>query len=153
MARELIGEDTPAWAWIGFNLLAWLAMTLISPFYSGAGFGLYLNRRTELEAWDIELTFRRLRQRLLGSAYALLLAGIALVLVLPAGEALADEPAASCPVPFDDPMGPDAERLLSQPLTSKAAQDVVESVDTGGRAQLRRLGCGGVPWIGRGGHE
>ncbi len=61
---SLIGEETPAWAWIGLNLLGWLAMTLISPFYSGAGFGLYLNRRTQLEAWDVEIAFRRMRERL-----------------------------------------------------------------------------------------
>ncbi len=61
---SLIGDETPAWAWIGFNLLAWGAMTLIGPFYSGAGFGLYLNRRTQLEAWDVEIAFRRLRERL-----------------------------------------------------------------------------------------
>ncbi len=61
---SLIGDDTPAWAWIGFNLLAWGAMTVIGPFYSGAGFGLYLNRRTQLEAWDVEIAFRRLRERL-----------------------------------------------------------------------------------------
>ncbi len=63
-AWALIGTDTPVWASIGLNLLAWGAMTLIGPFYSGAGFGLYLNRRTRLEAWDVEIAFRRLRERL-----------------------------------------------------------------------------------------
>ncbi len=32
---------------------------LIEPFYVAAGFALYLNRRVELEAWDIEQEFRR----------------------------------------------------------------------------------------------
>jgi hypothetical protein len=39
---------------------------VIAPFYVAAGFALYLARRTELEAWDLELQFRRfagLRQR------------------------------------------------------------------------------------------
>ena len=40
-----------------------LAMSLIAPFYVAAGFGLYLTRRTELEAWDIEIAFRRLMGR------------------------------------------------------------------------------------------
>jgi hypothetical protein len=31
----------------------------LEPFYVAAGFGLYLNRRVELEAWDIEQEFRR----------------------------------------------------------------------------------------------
>lgn len=63
-----------------------LAMSLIAPFYVAAGFALYLTRRTELEAWDIEIAFRRLigRKRdgrqapaggLSGKAAALLLCG------------------------------------------------------------------------------
>ncbi|WP_428608011.1 DUF4129 domain-containing protein [Sedimenticola sp.] len=40
-----------------------LAMSLIAPFYVAAGFALYLTRRTELEAWDIEIAFRRLINR------------------------------------------------------------------------------------------
>lgn len=31
----------------------------LEPFYVAAGFGMYLNRRAELEAWDIEQEFRR----------------------------------------------------------------------------------------------
>lgn len=31
----------------------------LEPFYVASGFGLYLNRRVELEAWDIEQEFRR----------------------------------------------------------------------------------------------
>ncbi|PVZ68257.1 DUF4129 domain-containing protein [Pelagibaculum spongiae] len=45
------------------NVLWWLVIGLLSPFYSAAGFSLYLNRRTKLEAWDIELSFRKLQQR------------------------------------------------------------------------------------------
>ena len=36
-----------------------LAVLFLEPFYVGAGFGMYLNRRAELEAWDIEQEFRR----------------------------------------------------------------------------------------------
>jgi hypothetical protein len=35
-----------------------LLVLLIEPFYVGAGFAMYLNRRVELEAWDIEQEFR-----------------------------------------------------------------------------------------------
>ncbi|BBB25956.1 hypothetical protein [Amphritea japonica] len=41
-----------------------LCMSLIAPFYVAAGFALYLNRRSELEGWDIEINFRRTRERL-----------------------------------------------------------------------------------------
>ena len=36
-----------------------LAVLFVEPFYVAAGFGMYLNRRAELEAWDIEQELRR----------------------------------------------------------------------------------------------
>lgn len=59
------------------NLLTWNlteaicyvgAVSLIEPFYVAAGFSLYLNRRTILEGWDIEIQLRRLSNRLLSAA-------------------------------------------------------------------------------------
>ena len=53
-----------------------LAFAALEPFHVAAGFGLYLNRRVQLEAWDLELAFRRLGQRLragLGRVVATLL--------------------------------------------------------------------------------
>lgn len=61
----LVTDVTPTSQFI-INAVAYLAMSCIEPLYVGAGFGLYLNRRTELEAWDIELAFRRLADRLAG---------------------------------------------------------------------------------------
>jgi len=77
--RDVLGrawamlKEAPAWLGLLSNTLAWIATGLIEPFYVGAGFGLYLNRRTEVEAWDIELALRRLRDRLLRGAAPLLL--------------------------------------------------------------------------------
>jgi hypothetical protein len=36
-----------------------IVIIALEPFYVASGFGLYLNRRVELEAWDIEQEFRR----------------------------------------------------------------------------------------------
>jgi len=36
-----------------------LAVAFLEPFYAAAGFAMYLNRRAELEAWDIEQELRR----------------------------------------------------------------------------------------------
>jgi hypothetical protein len=36
-----------------------MAVMLLEPFYVAAGFAMYLNRRVQLEAWDIEQEFRR----------------------------------------------------------------------------------------------
>ena len=35
-----------------------MAVAVVEPFFVGAGFAMYLNRRVELEAWDIEQEFR-----------------------------------------------------------------------------------------------
>jgi hypothetical protein len=43
--------------------VAYLAFSVIEPLYVAAGFALYLTRRTQLEAWDVDLAFRRLRHR------------------------------------------------------------------------------------------
>lgn len=41
-----------------------LSCTLLAPFFVSSGFMLYLSRRVELEAWDLEIGFKRLRKRL-----------------------------------------------------------------------------------------
>jgi hypothetical protein len=48
----------PGHAWV--RTLEYATVVLfLEPFYVAAGFGMYLNRRVELEAWDIEQEFRR----------------------------------------------------------------------------------------------
>ena len=78
-AWAMITEVPPAWALIALNFVDWLAAAFIEPFYIGAGFGLYLNRRTQLEAWDLEIAFRRMRKRLQAAGGGLLLALVALL--------------------------------------------------------------------------
>lgn len=58
------GSDIEYWLSLGDLLFQVLAIMLIEPFYVAAGFALYLNRRTQLEAWDIEIAFRSMGTRL-----------------------------------------------------------------------------------------
>jgi hypothetical protein len=60
----------PFW-WVAVCHLVGMVFTEI--FYVGAGFGMYLNARTLLEGWDIEVTFRSLRERLVKMGMAGLL--------------------------------------------------------------------------------
>jgi hypothetical protein len=47
-------------AWQALSTAAYAAIVLVlEPFYVAAGFAMYLNRRVELEAWDVEQEFRR----------------------------------------------------------------------------------------------
>jgi hypothetical protein len=58
----------PEWyLWAGNGIYA-MAIALIEPMYAAAGFALYINSRTHLEGWDIEVTFRRMSGRLTASA-------------------------------------------------------------------------------------
>ncbi|MBD7923149.1 DUF4129 domain-containing protein [Xanthomonas bonasiae] len=115
-AWALVGEENPAWADIGLNAFGWLGMTLIEPFFVGAGFGLYLNRRTEIEAWDVEMALRRLRDRLGGAAPLLL----ALVLLGAPGAALRAQSAAPG---SEGPVATDPHALPPAPATAPSQAD------------------------------
>jgi hypothetical protein len=65
---SLPGHQSAAVPWLtgGSNSAMWMAtlvyaavVLLVEPFYVGAGFTMYLNRRVQLEAWDVEQEFRR----------------------------------------------------------------------------------------------
>ncbi|HEU4951118.1 MAG TPA: DUF4129 domain-containing protein [Holophagaceae bacterium] len=92
-----------------FYLMPILATAILEPFYVAGGFGLYLNRRVQLEAWDLDLAFRQLGRRLLTGAgrgaavlalAAGLLAGGVLRAAVPGGVAEAPAPQAQAPKPL-----------------------------------------------------
>jgi len=79
---DKFGDLTLVGEWIA-ALSAFVAMTLVMPFHTMAGFALYLNRRIELEAWDIEISFRSLASRKRATASPSgLLASLVFVLAL-----------------------------------------------------------------------
>ncbi|MCL2875186.1 MAG: hypothetical protein FWF12_02610 [Betaproteobacteria bacterium] len=61
---DFVFVGMPFWFKLACGLIFLLTVGIIEPFYVAAGFTLYLNRRTELEGWDIELGFRTLAARL-----------------------------------------------------------------------------------------
>jgi uncharacterized protein DUF4129 len=84
-------------------LLGAAAVCLTEPLYVAAGFTLYLQRRTHLEGWDIELRFRQLTERVAAAAAA---ATLALCLAIgPVHEARAEakDPAAEIRSVLADP--------------------------------------------------
>lgn len=116
--QSLIAAGTQDWQWLEHLTNAFYVLVLIvwEPIYVACGFSLYLNRRTVLEAWDIERVFRQLRKRLNGASVALLLT---IMLAMPnAQHAWAAESA----------MTPDSPRLLEQPLTSQASRDSIKAI-------------------------
>ena len=62
--KEIFASGLPDWyAWMIYGA-AVFSYLVIGPLYVASGFSLYLNRRTLLEGWDIELGFRRMVERL-----------------------------------------------------------------------------------------
>lgn len=55
---RLLSEDNLAVAFASAAAYA-LVVAFLEPFYVAAGFALYVNRRVELEAWDVEQELRR----------------------------------------------------------------------------------------------
>lgn len=87
---SLLTVEPPAWAQFALHAVVWGATSLIEPFYIGAGFGLYLNRRAQIEAWDVEIALRRMRTRLAATTTVLLLAvGFASWLPMPSSAQVA----------------------------------------------------------------
>jgi hypothetical protein len=58
LSELFTGEVSSPFA-LATNLTYILAIGFVEPFYVAAGFAMYLNRRAQLEAWDIEQEFRR----------------------------------------------------------------------------------------------
>jgi Domain of unknown function (DUF4129) len=121
--------ETPKWADLALNFVYYVGVVAISPFYVGAGFAAYLNRRTQLEAWDIEIAFKRIASRFKAVSSA-----IALCCVLASGigmshHAIAEETETNTtkaedikvdkPKPLQELMG---DRYKAQP---KSAADAV----------------------------
>lgn len=83
-----------------FSLLGLFAVSAASvtePLYIASGFSLYLNRRAELEAWDVELRFRSLAERRSRAATATRAIVVTLVLLALATTAMRAQGASSAP--------------------------------------------------------
>lgn len=121
-------KDSPPWLTLASNVAAWLATALIEPFYIGAGFGLYLNRRTEIEAWDIELALRRLRARLLrGVAPVLLLCALGAAWPLAArAQAPAQRAAEAASANDDVPRATRAQVFGTTPADERGLREAVK---------------------------
>jgi Domain of unknown function (DUF4129) len=77
ISMEGNGNDADGPAFFGLTSLSLIkaicyvaAVCLIEPLYVAAGFSLYLNRRTILEGWDLEIRLRQIGNRLKAGATA-----------------------------------------------------------------------------------
>ncbi|NEX19191.1 DUF4129 domain-containing protein [Thiorhodococcus mannitoliphagus] len=123
--------DDASWAyWV--SVLAYVfAFSIVAPFYVCAGFALYLSRRTELEAWDLELAFKAARATLAEAARGEAQrpkggrVGGAATLVLMAGVALL----ASAGVEADPRSDPDQAKALIAEVLAEPDFGSVKEID------------------------
>jgi hypothetical protein len=55
----LFSEHTSSFIGLPMTIAYAVVVLFLEPFYVAAGFAMYLNRRAQLEAWDIEQELRR----------------------------------------------------------------------------------------------
>jgi hypothetical protein len=119
--RENFDTGAQYWGSLVYVLLYVLAVWIIEPFYMSASFSLYLNRRTQLEAWDIELAFRSLGDRLRGLAHHTL--GFVGLLVMTVAFTLPPFPAQAA----DSETGK-GEYLAQERLPAEQSKEQIESI-------------------------
>ncbi len=123
---KLLEISQHQWLWAEHlsNFLYVLVLIVWEPIYVACGFTLYLNRRTELEAWDVELVFRSLVERLKSSAALLL---IAILGILPYSQPAFAE-SNHIANNYHDELDVAEPRLLKQMLNSEQAQQSINSL-------------------------
>ena len=88
-ALEQYQNNVTYWEAHLYNIVYGLILSFWGPIYVASGFTTYLNARSKLEAWDVELTFRRLAQRISSSLFMVLACALVL-LTLPAAKSYAE---------------------------------------------------------------
>ncbi len=101
----------------------YLGMSLIAPLYVACGFALYLNQRTHLEAWDIELAFKRLAARLKEKSENLNVRLASLFFGLVLSSIIAIQPNVSVAQTNNEKQAAAEEIIFSEPLN-------IEDIDT-----------------------
>lgn len=124
--RDYLERDATLWTAL-LPQLCWLfGESLAEPFYVAAGFTLYVNRRSELEGWDIELGFRQLAQRHTAQAGNARRALAWLGLALGLGLLLAEMPAESVAAPAPKAASPAKQAIqavLEDPVFGHEVSD------------------------------
>jgi hypothetical protein len=103
LASIFLPEGEWVWRQHATNLVSFMVDTVIEPYFVAAGFSLYLNRRSELEGWDLEVEFRRMAQRHATArtplaAAAALIAVVVGLAMMPVDSCTAAEPPPATPI-------------------------------------------------------
>lgn len=97
------------------SLFDFLILSIIEPLYVACGFSLYINQRTLLEGWDIELVFRRLQKRFQTEKTIFDKAAIGLVAISLSGWLMFDNPAQAATEEAEEKVAQAMANVLQQP--------------------------------------
>jgi hypothetical protein len=119
------------WGWLGWAMRGAVvaAYSVVGPLHASIGFALYVDRRSHLEGWDVELAFRRLAARVERVARAAAVRGAAaLAALLLAVGALAPGAVAQDGAPQDElwSNASTAEEVEAQEPESAAPSEAAE---------------------------
>lgn len=85
-------EDPTVKMWmLAASVITFASAALVAPFYVAGGFLIYINRRMQLEAWDIEHRFRNIKPRTLKSTVITSFFLIAILMSTSSDPAIAQE--------------------------------------------------------------
>lgn len=116
------------WVMAGLHLIA---LTLIEPFFVGAGFAMYINSRTVTEGWDIELAFKRMNQRIRDVVSKSAQSSLLLLLTLSTSFAFLGQVKADENPRLDEVMAAEEFTIHTEEIRSRVNESDVES-DGGG---------------------
>lgn len=133
-AAGAIAPDLAAWFagsgddrtfWSVYDGLAYVAaVCFVEPLYVAGGFAVYLNRRTLLEGWDIEVALRRLADRLAvnarRAAVVLLAASVAFTAAMPGDAIAADVEPSIATALLDEETAPRADAATPAEAAARA---------------------------------
>jgi hypothetical protein len=116
--------------------IVFTAMAIMEPFYVAGGFALYLNRRTALEGWDLEVALRRMGERAQAASRGFDLSRAAALVLMLAGLAGMQVPAPSHAQEMPEPEDQTATEVQTQPAAPpvppsqrRAAREVKEVLE------------------------
>lgn len=140
---EIVAGDVPLVLRLSLPLAYAATVLFLEPFYVAAGFGMYLNRRAELEGWDIEQEFRRAFS--LKAQVAAIVAALLIGIAVPAHAA--QQPAAAREAPGRDEIARAIETVKADP--NLATERTIKTLRWRGDTPRNRVRFPGwLAWIG-----
>jgi len=116
------------------NIIYFLAAGIVAPFFVSGGFAMYINRRTILEGWDIEIEFKRLQDRLQRSAKNVAAWLLPLILIPTLVFTVVAAPNAMADTQQDQITPP----VINKEEAKKAINDIMSNQDFGHKEKVKR---------------